>query len=43
LQGFFHLSIKIFGGLARCNARFNPGIYNAVPSALTHMQGPQRC
>jgi hypothetical protein len=41
LQRFFHLSIKVFGGLARCNAHFIPGICIEVPSALTHRWGPQ--
>jgi hypothetical protein len=43
LHRFFHLSIKIFGGLARCNAHFIPGICIEVPSALMHRRGPQQC
>jgi hypothetical protein len=43
MQRSLHLSIEIFGELARCNARFNPGICIGVPSALTHRRGPWWC
>jgi hypothetical protein len=37
----FHLSIKIFGGLARCNAHFIPWICIEVLVTLIHRRGPQ--
>jgi hypothetical protein len=40
---FFHLNIDICGGLARCNAHFNPGICIGMPSAPMHRQGPRQC
>jgi hypothetical protein len=40
MQRSFHLSIEIFGGLARNNAHFNPRICIGIPSILTHRQGP---
>jgi hypothetical protein len=43
MQCYFYLSIEMFGGLARCNARFNHGICIGVPLALTHRRGPRRC
>jgi hypothetical protein len=33
MQRSLHLSIEIFGGLARSNARFDPRIYIRVPLA----------